>query len=249
MQITQTRGLWNYLKAIFLATLLVVLCAGSAMALTSTSNNYQVDETEFNAGGSLNSCSGQYCARASIGDLGDGSASNGATTAAFGSITPDEPLLEVIVDPGESNLGLLNTETTASKTMTVRVRNYLSNGYVLQITGDPPKYENHSLSTSSTLGPATPGTEQFAINAATNTSPAVGANPLQVPSVQTSFGSVEPGYSVPNMFKYVSGDIVARSQSESGRTDYTISMIVNISNSTPAGRFAADYSAIVTPVY
>jgi len=153
------------------------------------------------------------------------------------------------VDQGESNLGELTTEVTKTKTVTVRIRNYLSNGYILQINGEPPKYSNHYLSTPSSPTSSQPGTEQFALNLAVNTSPNVGSGPLQVPSSETSFGTVESAYATPNMFKYTPGETVARSLRESGRTDFTISMIVNVSNSTPAGRYAGDYAAIVVPVY
>lgn len=237
------------LQALLAAGLLVITTAGAAFAEPSSSNNYQMVESDFTAGGSVESCSGTYCARASIGDVSGGTASDGVSTASFGSVTPDEPSLEVIVDQGESNLGELTTETTKFKAVTVRIRNYLSNGYILQINGDPPKYGNHFLSTPSTPTAASPGTEQFALNLAANTSPNVGSAAVQVPSSETSFGTVEPAYATPNMFKYTPGETVARSIRESGRTDFTISMIVNVSNSTPAGRYAGDYAAIVVPTY
>lgn len=230
--------------------MLIISGAAPVMAETSNSSSYQVSEMQFGSGSTLESCSEQYCARTSIGDMtsGGGSSSAGGT-ATFGPIADTEPLLEVIVDPGESNLGDLTTERTATKTMTVRIRNYLSDGYMLQIVGTPPKYGNHTLNTPSTPTASSPGTEQFAINAAANTSPNVGAGPVQVPSNQLSFGVVDDDYQTPNLFKYVSGDVVARSLSESGRTDYTISMIVNISNSTPAGHYTGDFSAVVIPVF
>lgn len=193
------------LQVLLAAALVVLSTASIAFAQTSSSNNYQMVESDFTAGGSVESCSGQYCARVSLGDVSGGTASDGVSTAEFGSVTPDEPMLEVIVDPGESNLGDLTTEQTATKTTTVRVRNYLSNGYTLQINGEPPKYGGHFLATSSTPVAAQPGTEQFGINAVANTSPSVGAAPQQVPSSQTSFGTVASGYATPNMFKYVSG--------------------------------------------
>lgn len=207
-------------------------------------------ESQFGVGSNRESCSGQYCARTSIGDVTSGGSSKSPNvTTAFGPVTPDEPLLEVIVDPGVSNLGDLTTEETASKTMTVRIRNYLSEGYTLQITGDPPSYKGHKLKTNTTPTAAAPGTEQFGINAAANTTPSVGASPLQVPSNEFSFGEVNAAYSTPNLFKYSSGDIVARSETESGRTDYTISMIVNIANSTPAGHYNGEFSAVVVPIF
>lgn len=222
---------------------------GTAFAVTSSSSNYQVTETQFNAGSSLQSCSGQYCAKTSIGDTAVGSAASADVTAQFGPITSKDPLLEVIVEAGASNLGVLTTEGTATKTTTVRIRNYLSGGYVLQIVGDPPKYNGHPLNTSSTPVPSVPGTEQFGINAALNTTPSVGAMPVQVPSDQTSFGVVAQNYRSANMFMFNSGDVVARSVTASGQTNYTISMIVNISSATPAGHYSGDFSAVVIPVY
>ncbi len=245
----QKRRLWHYLTALLLAVFIVSATTHTAFAETSSSTNYRVTETEFNAGSTLENCSGQYCARATIGDLTTGQATSPGGTATFGSLVDGEPLLEVIVNTGSSNLGVLTTETTATKTMTVQIRSYLSGGYVLQIVGTPPKYGDHVLSAPSTPTASDPGTEQFAINAADNTTPNVGANPVQVPSSQTSFGFVTDDYHTPDLFKYVSGDVVGRSLTESGRTDYTISMIVNISNSTPAGHFAGDFSAVVIPVY
>lgn len=241
--------LWWPSTFILLAMLLAFVSVGRVVATTSSSTNYQVTETQFNSGMSLESCSDQYCARASIGDITAGTSSSPESTATFGALTSEEPLLEVIVDPGESNLGILTTEETATKTTVIRIRSYLSNGYVLQIVGDPPKYNDHTLSTPATPTASDPGTEQFAINAAANTTPSVGAGPVQVPSSQTSFGEVTNDYATPNLFKYSSGDVVAESLSESGRTDYTISMIVNISNSTPAGRYTGDFSAVVIPFY
>lgn len=241
--------LWHYIKPLLVAVLIVGVSTGTVFATNSSSSNYQVSETEFNAGSTLQNCSDQYCARASIGDMTIGRSTSSGGTASFGSLVDSQPVLEVIVNPGESNLGVLTTEATATKTMTVQIRNYLSGGYVLQIVGDPPKAAGHSLHTPSTPTAASPGTEQFAINASDNSSPNVGANPVQVPSNQTSFGFVTDDYHTPNLFKYTSGDVVGRSLTESGRTDYTISMIVNISNATPAGHFSGDFSAVVIPVY
>lgn len=233
--------------------LIVVLAVGGTPAVhaatTSVSPNYQMTEAQFGGGSTLESCSGNYCARASIGDVAAGSSQGASTAATFGAVTPDEPLLEVIVEQGESHLGYLSTEETATKTMTVKVRSYLSNGYMLQMVGAPPKYGNHTLATPDTPTASRPGTEQFAINVAANTTPNVGASPVQVPSGDMSFGAATDKYKTPNRFMYASGDVVAESTRESGRTDYTVSMIINISSNTPAGHFSGDFSAVVIPVF
>jgi hypothetical protein len=246
----QKRRLWHYLQFILSAVVLVAVGGASTVfATTSSSTSYQVTETEFGASSTAQNCSTQYCAQASIGGMAAGSSASNGYKATFGAITSSDPLLEVIVNSGQSDFGTLSTQSTAAKTMTVQVRNYLSGGYTLQIVGNPPKYGSHALATPSTPTAATPGTEQFAINASANTTPSVGAAPVQVPSTQTSFGIVNDNYHTPNLFKYTSGDVVAHSNSESGQTNYTISMIVNISNATPAGHYSGDYAAIVVPVY
>lgn len=237
---------------VLLLALGIVLYGGSTvMATTLKSDNYQVVESEFGSGSGLESCSGSgnYCARTAIGSLTIGDSSAGSKRVEFGPITEDEPALEVIVEQNESDLGELTTETTAKTSVLVKVRNYLSNGYVMQMTGDAPKISNHTLTTPLTPTASTQGTEQFGINAVANTTPTVGANAVQVPSGDFSFGVVDSEYSTANLFKYESGDTVARSPSESGQTNYTISMIVNVSNTTPAGRYAGDFSIVVIPVY
>lgn len=153
------------------------------------------------------------------------------------------------VDGGASDLGVLTTEQTATKTTSIKIRSYLSGGYVLQILGSPPTYAGHTLATPSTPTASVKGTEQFGINAVDNTAPVIGANLVQVPDTTTSFGVVNSNYATPNVFMYNSGDVVAHSPTASGETDFTISMILNISNVTPAGHYSGDFSAVVIPVY
>lgn len=250
IKLMRKRGLGHYGKCmLLLAVLLVGGNTTDVLAITSSSNNYQVTEMELGGTTSSESCSGQYCAKASIGDMAIGKSVSGGGKATFGPLTDGEPLLEVIVEPGESNLGVLSADQTATKTTTVQVRSYLSGGYMVQVTGSPPTYKDHSLKTSNMPTESKKGTEQFGINAVANTSPQVGTNVVQFPDNLTSFGMVEPNYATANMFMYRSGDVIARSTSESGQSTYTISMIVNISNKTPAGHFAGDFSAVVIPVY
>lgn len=233
-----------------LVALFILNGAGTAMATTSVSPNYQVSETEFGAGSALESCSGQYCAKATIGDVFGGTSASSSHTASFGKIAAkSQPLLEVIVEEGESNLGVLGVEKTSSKSTKIKIRNYLSDGYTLQMIGDPPKYQSHSLKSPSEPTEARPGTEQFGINLVANSTPAIGADPKQTPSEEFSFGQVWPDYATADKFMYESGAVIASSESETGQTDYTISMIVNVAGSTPAGRFAGDYQVVVIPAF
>lgn len=242
------RRLWECSGLALLIAFVVGVAAGSqnVLAQSSSSQNYQMVETEFGAGTSNESCSSQYCAKTSLGEVGGSSA---ATAPEFGKADYNEPTLEMIVSAGESNLGVLTTEHTATKITTIKIRNYLSGGYILQIIGDSPKFNGHTLATPTEPTVSKPGTEQFGMNIVANTTPNVGANPVQEPADKGVFGEAEPGYATTNMFKYASGDVFARSVQNSGGTDYTISMIVNISSSTPSGRYSGDFSAVLIPAY
>jgi hypothetical protein len=250
IKLMRKRGLWRYSKLMLLAVFISAIgMTGTVAADTSSSAHYQVSNTEFNAGLTNQSCSTQYCSQVSIGDLAAGTTASGSNTAKLGGITNSQPELEVVIGTGSSDLGVLSTASTATATTTVQVLSYLSGGYILQIAGDPPSYGTHTLATPSTPTASAMGTEQFGINLAANTTPNIGAIPVQTPSSTTSFGVVNTGYGTSNLFKYSNGDVIAHSSSASGITDYTVSMIINISNNTPAGHYSGDYSAIVTPVF
>ena len=241
------RRLWRHLGQALIAILLVAGHVTSSHAITSTSNNFEVSETQFGAGSTQQSCSAQYCGQVSLGSSSSGASAG--TTATFGALQSDEPRLEMIVTPGPSNLGILSPESTATKTTSIQIRNYMGAGYTLQIVGSPPKIASHTLNPLSSPLASKPGAEQFGINVVANTTPSVGASPLQFPSDQGDFGAAADDYKTTNLFKYLDGDVVARSSAPSGRTDYTISMIVNISSATPAGHYTSDFSAVVMPAY
>lgn len=245
----RVRNWWHYTRPLLVAGLITTACAVPVFAQTAKSPTYQVSETQFGATSANQNCSAQYCAKASIGDMSGKAAEVVGGTAKFEPLEGSEPRLEVIVEPGISHLGTLTTETTATKTMIVRISNYLGEGYTLQVDGDPPKFNGHTLATPSSPTASSPGTEQFAINVVANTTPNVGAEPQQVPSDQETFGVVDDNYDTANLFKYSSGQVIARSDSESGRTDYMISMIINVSNSTPAGHYSGDFAAVVVPAF
>ncbi len=244
----QKRRLWGYVGRVLLGASIIGVGVGvhTVVAQTSLSPNYQMTEAEFGSGTSLESCSGQYCARTTIGEVGN---SSSATAPEFGNVEYSEPTMEMIIVPGESNLGVLTTEHTATKTTVVKIRNFESGGYILQILGDPPQFDGHTLATSATPVASEPGTELFGMNVVANTTPSVGKDPVQVPADVGIFGQAALGYATANMFKYVSGDVFAQSTEDSGGTDYTITMIVNISSVTPSGHYSGDFSAVLIPAY
>lgn len=245
-------GRWQRFVVLGLAAIAILSGIQSAYAVspTSSSAHYQVSDTQFGSSSTSQTCSSQYCATAGVGGSTAGGGSASASYGAnFGPITSSDPLLEVIVDPGQSDLGNFDSSHASTKIMKVKVRNYLSSGYIIQITGTPPHTYSHTIGGLSSPTSSQPGTEQFGINAVANTTPNVGADPVQVPSGTFSFGEAATGYDTANKFQYKSGDTVARSTKASGETDFTITMLVNVSNTTPAGQYSGDFSAVVIPSY
>jgi hypothetical protein len=224
-----------------------IATGGIVLAQTSSSNNYQMVESQFGNTGTGESCSEEFCARVMIGD--DGRASS-ATSVEFGEANYSEPLLEMIVEGGNSNLGELSTERTGVKLMNIKIRNYLTGGYRLQIVGTPPKFKGHTLKASAEPIEPLPGVEQFGMNAVANTIPEkIGKNPVFQPSGEEALTLLSTDYDTPNVFRYVSGDTIATSQENTGGADFTITMIVNISSTTPAGLYSADFAAIILPYF
>jgi len=244
----QKGHLWGHVLGALLVALVVGvgIFAQQASAETSTSPNYQMTESEFGNATGVESCSSQYCSQVTVGDDGQ---SSSASSAEFGTANYSEPLLEMIVTTDGSNLGDLSTERTGTKTMSVKVRNYLSGGYRLMIVGDAPKYGARSLATIATPTVSKPGTEQFGINVVANTTPSVGKNPVLQPGEGDGVDLITADYKVPNLFKYINGDTVALSQQNTGGADFTVTMIVNISNVTPAGHYTGDFAAVIVPYF
>jgi len=238
----------QYRLVVALAFLLSLGLVGTAAA-TSSSTNYTVTETQFGSGSSLHDCSTNYCAKTSAGDITSGNASSSNYSAQFGANTTEEPLLEVIVTGGNQDMGVLNPTSTGTAVSTIKVRSYLSNGYVMQIAGAVPSQGTHTLTALTTPTTSHQGAEQFGINLMDNSSPNIGADPVHVPSDTTSFGTVADDYSTADLFKYTDGDIIAQSDASSSETDFTMSMIINVSNVTPGGRYSGTFSAVVVPIY
>jgi hypothetical protein len=254
---------WRKIVFIVLVGVLPLVSVSAAQATTYTSPHYQVNQILFGSGGALNSnfSSSNYSAQVSVGEVGVGNSKGNAYQAYSGFNTNDEPYLQFIVTSSSTSLGVLSTTSVATATGTFSVRDYLSQGYIIETASPPPASATHTLTALSTSSLSSPGTEQFGMNLIANTSPAIGANPVQEPSSVFSFGtvaagapgpngtSVATGYSTANYFKYQNGDIIAASNQSSGETDYTISYITNISNTTPAGAYTFNQVLIALPTY
>jgi hypothetical protein len=245
------RWIDSYVSGLFVIGAIIALTATATAQ--SSSSTYRVDEYFFGTGGELNACSGAYCSKLAAGETTVGSTESDAYLAQAGFNTTDVPLLEVAVN-GSVDFGVLGRSTTGTGTATVQVRTFLASGYVMRIVGDPLSYttggNTHVLASPNAPTASATGTEQFGINLRANTNPTnFGANPVQVPDDTFSFGQPETNYDTPNLYMYQSNSAVASSNQSSGQTNYTISMIVNISDVTPAGKYTGALSVVVTSTF
>lgn len=86
------------------------------------------------------------------------------------------------------------------------------------------------------------GINQFGINLVQNTAPAIGNNP------EGTFTNATPtaDYSIPDKYKYVSGDVVAFSPNVSLMKKFTVSYIVNSSPDLKAGVYSTTITYIAS---
>lgn len=234
---------------------LVLFSMPSVAAQTSSSPSYKVDEYQFGTGGNPDLNSSSYNANASVGSLGVGRSASTNYNMEAGFITPSEPFLELFINTASVDLGTLDSGATATGTSVFWVRSYLSSAYVVQTMSPSLTSEGgHVIPGKSTRGVPQLGKEEFGINLVANSSPAIGSNPFNVPDNTFADGTVDSEYGQPNEFKYGQGDIIARApatagKQATGRTDYTVSYIANISNITPAGSYRMVHDIVVTGTY
>jgi hypothetical protein len=246
------------LRFFTLTILVIIFGSSSALAQTSKSTNYQVNEVEFGSGGLLNGSSTNYKAQENLGSTTVGSTKSTNYGAYTGFLTPNVPFLSMTVSAANVNLGTLSSSSAATGTSTFSVRAYVDSGYVVESVSPPPTNEDgYSLKNMSTAAASTVGTEQFGINLVQNqtscATPApanFGTNPVEVPSSAYSTGSASSGYNTCGLFKYNAGDVIAQSNSNGwGETDYTISYLINIAQYSKAGVYSMPQNLVVVATY
>jgi hypothetical protein len=234
---------------------------------SSSSTSYRVVEGEIGGNGQFTSGSTSYNINPNVDDggssLGETTVGNSSSTSYqtnSGFTTTAQPGLTMVVNTGNVSLGTLSTVTANTATATFSVINYTSNGYMVQIIGTPPSNSGHALTALATDTASSNGTEQFGINLRANTSPvSVGADPVQTPSSTFSYGVAGDGitgtfgitrpYTIPNSYRYASGETIASAPKSSGQTDYTLSFMANKAALTPGGAYSGSMSIVATGTY
>lgn len=229
---------------------LIITCATyktPAHAETLQSSNYKLDESFIGDGDLNQSSSTSYQTTNASGDLSIGNTASSSYQVEAGSKTTPFPSLSFIVNGSGINFDSFSSSNATVTNATFSVSNYTSYGYVVQIVGDPPTNNGHTIGAMTTTGNSQVGIEQFGINLVANTLPvAIGANP---DNGQFGFGAAAPNYNTPNNYRYVSGETIALAPKSSGVTIYTISYLVNVATLTPGGQYSSHQTLIVTGTY
>lgn len=115
-------------------------------------------------------------------------------------------------------------------------------GYVVVALGNTMTSGNNIIPAMPNQAASLPGTGQFGINLRANLIPGVGQDPV-------GLGTALPtaNYNLPNRFMYLDGDNIATSPINSDYNRMTVSYLVNIPASQPAGIYATTitYLALV----
>lgn len=131
------------------------------------------------------------------------------------------------------NFGILTTAKEQAATSQIVAATNADNGYNVIVSGSSLTSGNNVLQALSSLATSVPGTNQFGINLRKNTLPNIGSEPAGIGNAVVS-GS----YSTPNNYMYISGTPVISASMPDHFRKFTVSYIVNINKSQPAGYYA-----------
>lgn len=114
-------------------------------------------------------------------------------------------------------------------------------GYNLFAMGTTMTSGNNFIPALSGATASQPGSSQFGLNLKANSNPSVGAEPSGAGT-----GAPTTGYDTANLFRFNPGDNIASSSLPTDFNVMTVSYIVNISSSQPAGVYSTTLSYLAT---
>jgi hypothetical protein len=139
-----------------------------------------------------------------------------------------------------TDMGTLNSQSTLTAQSQMAAGTNASGGFAITANGTPMSAATNVIDAPSTPTESKPGTNQFGMNLVENNDPDVGENP----EGQWANAIASPNYSVPNMYMYVPGDVVAYSPNVSLMKKFTVSYILNASPSLRAGVYTTTMTFI-----
>lgn len=152
---------------------------------------------------------------------------------------------------------LFSSTDTATARSQMAASTNAGSGYVITVNGPTLTSGSNTVAAMGTTTAGVHGVSQFGLNLKANTTAtsttAVGLE-IATPSNGLNYrGQAVTGYNVVDQFKFTSGDAVANSANGgAGGTDaqiYTVSYIVNVPGSQPAGTYTSTLTYICTPTF
>jgi len=137
------------------------------------------------------------------------------------------------------NFGYLSSAQTSTAASQLLVATNAKNGYSVELSGNSMTSGNNVIPPLNSDSASQPGQNQFGLNLVANNQPTVGSY-AQGPGT----GLPTSSYANPNLFSFNPGSVIASSTQPSDYRQYTISYIINISNSQPPGVYATTLSYI-----
>lgn len=141
-----------------------------------------------------------------------------------------------------SDMGTLDENSTLVAQSEMAIGTNATAGFVITANGPPMSAGTNIINSIATPTESRPGTNQFGINLVSNTAPAIGNDP-QGPWTNAI---TTPDYGMTDMYKFVSGDVVAQAPNVSLMRKYTVSYIVNASQSLRAGVYTTTITYIAS---
>jgi hypothetical protein len=141
-----------------------------------------------------------------------------------------------------TDMGQLSSKSTLTAQSQMAVGTNASGGFAITANGIPMSAGTSVIDSPTTPTQSVQGTNQFGINLVANNSPTVGDDPEGA----WANAVTAPDYSIPNHYKYVSGDVVAYSPNVSLMKKFTVSYIVNSNENLRAGVYTTTITYIAS---
>ena len=128
------------------------------------------------------------------------------------------------------DFGELSSKKTSKGSSQMLVATNAEQGYAITASGTTLTSGNNTIPPLFTGDISRPGAGQFGFNLTTNTTPAVGSNP-----VGPGVSNPKPEYNQQNVFRFVNGETIVSNSVPDDVRQYTSSYIVNVPVSQAAG--------------
>jgi hypothetical protein len=152
---------------------------------------------------------------------------------------------------------LFSPTSTATTSSQMAASTNAGSGYSVTVNGATLTSGSNTITTMGSATTGVHGLSQFGLNLVANTTststPAVGANVAPTPNGTNYRGEAASPYDTADTFKFATGNIVASSTNGgAGGTDaqiFTVSYIVNVPGSQPAGTYTTTLTYVCTATF